>query len=478
MLKTKAIIFFSVLMITGLLAVFISSCKKKSDYGRIVFTQVPGKSEDFNYVTGYLWRIIPHAQILSIDPDDPEGSIELLTNEFCSACSPEISYDGRSMLFAAQKNQDDPWQIWEMNLKNLKTRQITASGENCTDPAYLPDNRLLYSKLVLNDSLRAGYSLYTCNPDGSDERRITFNPGTYFASSVLKDGRILSISRQIYPEHGKEIFMVLRPDGTKAQMFYKSSEGKILFSRPRETNDGEIVFVESESRNKEGSSVVSVRYNSPLHSMNDLSSEIKGCFYSAFPMRSGMLLVSWRISNTDRYALYEYNPGSRFPGKVIYTNPDYDVYDAVIIEEHNRPRKLPSEVDMGVKTGLLMCQDINFSGLQSSGNASYLPLAERIEILGINDSLGVVKVEDDGSFYLKVMADRPFRIQTVDKNGHILKGPCDWIWLRPNERRGCTGCHEDPEMVPCNRIPLSVKKSPVIIPVQGTMVKEKGVELE
>src|SRR4030042_900252 len=161
--RIRAIIFFSVLMTMGFPVIFFLSCSKNSLNGRIVFTLVPGKLQDLNFVTGDFWRFIPRAQILYIDPDNPDQSAEVLTKEFFSACSPEISYDGRFMLFSAQKKQNDSWQIWEMNLKNLKTRQIITSGENSVDPVYLPDNRFLFSKLVLNDSLKAGHSLYTCN---------------------------------------------------------------------------------------------------------------------------------------------------------------------------------------------------------------------------------------------------------------------------------------------------------------------------
>jgi hypothetical protein len=52
------------------------------------------------------------------------------------------------------------------------------------------------------------------------------------------------------------------------------------------------------------------------------------------------------------------------------------------------------------------------------------------------------------------------------------------MWLRPNERRGCVGCHEDPELVPANRVPLAVKKNPVGVPVHAEKIKEKAVELE
>jgi hypothetical protein len=98
--------------------------------------------------------------------------------------------------------------------------------------------------------------------------------------------------------------------------------------------------------------------------------------------------------------------------------------------------------------------------------------------VGIDSTLGYVDVAADGSFYLKVMADKPFQIQKVDKDGHVLNSSCGWIWLRPNERRGCIGCHEDPENVPDNRVPLAVKKSPVIIPMHINKVVEKKVSLE
>ncbi|MBI5008516.1 MAG: hypothetical protein HZB98_02460, partial [Bacteroidia bacterium] len=102
----------------------------------------------------------------------------------------------------------------------------------------------------------------------------------------------------------------------------------------------------------------------------------------------------------------------------------------------------------------------------------------RIEIMGVDSSLGVVKVEDDGSVYLKVAADMPFRIRTLDSKGSVVNGPGGWYYLRPNERRGCIGCHEDREMVPANRYAVAVSKNPVSVPVHYEGIKEKEVELE
>lgn len=446
--------------------------------GMIICTQVAGKSLDVNYITGDSWKYLPDARIVALDPDKPGGSLKVLTEGYYSARSPEISYDGKYLLFAGQQKQNDPWQIWEMNLADLKTRQVTTSLENSTDPAYLPGGRLVFSKGSVNDTLKAGHSLYTCNLDGSDIKRITFNPHTYFGSTVLKDGRVLTISRQLYPDHRDPVLMILRPDGTKAELFYKGTEGSALFSREWETSNGKIVFIESDKGSMQGGKVISINYNRPLHTRVNLTSGIKGDFHTVFPLTSGRLLVSYRPSEADRYALYEFDQGNKVLGKAIYNNPDYDVLEAVVVEKHERPKKLPSELDMGVKSGLLLCQDINVLDPQSAGIASRFPKASKIEVMGIDSSLGVIQVEKDGSFYLKVIADKPFQIRTFDENGRVLYRPCGWIWIRPNERRGCVGCHEDHEQVPENRVPLAVKNLPIGVPVHIIKVKEKKVSLE
>lgn len=441
----------------------------------IIFTRTAIKSNNLNFDKFDSWRYISQTQIVELNPDKPEGSLKVLTSDYYSARSPEISYDGNYLLFAAQQKQNDLWQIWEMDLNDLKSRQVTTSKENCTDPAYLPLGRIVFSKYSANDTLRAGHSLYTCNTDGSNIKRITFNPHTYLASKVLSDGRVLTIGRQVFPEQGVPMYMVLRPDGTKSELFYKGDEGSNLNSPALEANNGKIVFIETYKNNPEAGNLISINYNRPLHSRVNLSSEIKGDFHYVFPQHSGRLLVSYRKSESDRYALYEFDPEKKALGKLIYSNNDFDVTELVVTGKHERPKKLPSEVDMGVKTGLLLCQDINVLDMKPSATFSK---SSRIRIMGIDSTLGSVDVAEDGSFYLKVMADKPFQIQTIDKDGNVSRSSCGWIWLRPNERRGCVGCHEDPEIVPANRVPLSVKKSPVIIPMHINKVVEKKVSLE
>jgi hypothetical protein len=440
--------------------------------GMIVFTIDKSNNTDQDSI-----RILSQAKIAAINPEKPGRAIITLTDDFYSAMSPAVSYDGKYLLFAAKHKQNDPWQLFEMNLNNRKIRKILTLAENCIDPAWLPSGRIAFTMIDIKSTNKSGQALYTCDADGSDLKRITFNPHSYSHLTVLKDGRILTVSRQLYPEKGDAQFMALRPDGTKAELFYKGLKGSSLLSKAYETESGKLVFIVSQGNSAEAG-IVSISYNRPLHTRVNITEGMRGNFGSVFPLTSGKLLVSWRKDESERYGLFVFDPDKKTIGKAIFSSKEFNVSDAVVIGKRERPRKLPSEVDLGVKTGLLLCQDVNVLDPKSEEFSSVLGKASSIEIMGADSSLGIVPVAKDGSFYLKIIADQPFRIRVLDEKGIVLRNSCSWIWLRPNERRGCIGCHENHEQVPENKVPLAVKKAPANIPVHISKVKEKMVELE
>jgi hypothetical protein len=473
----RAIIMLKTISV-GIAYLFLFSCGGRSvKSGMMVATEAPGNIKDQDYINGVSWRYLTGSRIIAFNPDKPE-SFKVLTKGFYSACFPEISFDGRFMLFTAQQKADDPWQIWEMELDNLNSRKIRSFSENCADPAYLPGGRLVFSKLTVNDTVRNANCLFTCNLDGSGLTQITFSPQTNFATSVLKDGRLLTLSRSLMPETGTPMLTVMRPDGTKANLFYEAGKNSSLFSKAKETGDGKIVFIETDKGNKQRKNVISISYNRPLHTRINISSGIDGEFYYVMPLNPDKYLVSFRRSDSENFALYVFDPNKKSLGQTIFSDSQYSILDVAEVKEYERPKKLPSEVDMQVKTGLLLCQNINVINPSLPVDPGHLSKAVKIEVLGVDTTYGIVQVEEDGSFSLKVMADTPFRIRTIDENGNVINGPCSWLWLRPNERRGCVGCHEDPELVPENRVSIAVTKAPVIIPVHITAIKEKIVELE
>jgi hypothetical protein len=444
---------------------------------KLVLTEAPGNIVSPDYLSGVSWRYLPGARISEFTLNKP-GSMKILTKDFYSACFPDISYDGKFMVFAGQKKEGDTWDIWEMDLAKGKYHKITSSKDNCTDPAYLPGGRLVFSKQTVNDTVRNSHCLFTCNLDGTGLQQITFSPQSFFASAVLKDGRIICVGTRTFPENGEPVLMVMRPDGTKADMFYRDTDGhgKII-SSISETIDGKLLFAESDRNNNGYGRLISISYARPLYSRTDLSPAKSGDFLYVCPIDNSFL-ASFRNTGSERFSLYEFDKDGGSPAKEILTNPDYNIIDFAVAEPYQRPKKLPSEVDPLVKTGLILCQDANFRESLTMVNNYAGPKADRIEVLGVDTTYGIIKVEDDGSFYLKVMADKPFMIRTLDENGNQVGDHCSWLWLRPNERRGCVGCHEDPEFVPDNRVSFAIKKDPVIVPVHINEIIEKQVELE
>ncbi|UCG27355.1 MAG: hypothetical protein JSV24_10305 [Bacteroidales bacterium] len=472
----KAIILAGTAIGFCLSGIYLTSCSKGGIEGMIIFTRAPAdyhESDKESVIHHY-----PGSQIVAIDPDKPEQSEIILTAGFYSACSPEISYDAEKMLFAAQQNEDDTWQVWEMDFGKGTSKKITGFEESCTGPAYLPGGRLVFTRQIPDAVTESGYALYTMNLDGSNLSRITFQPHSDYPAGILRDGRILMLTRQLYPDIGSWMYMAIRPNGTKAELFHKGTGKSILNTRAYETMDGYVYFIRWEEGNEYKGDLVSVNQNRPLFTLVNHTSEITGSFYSAFPLPSGDMFVSYRPVNKPAAGLYRFSVNERSLGESIVEYPDYHIVEPVLVEAYTRPRNLPDEVDKMQSTGQLLCQDINVTSMPLDTTVSYTTRATRLEILGIDKSLGIVPVEEDGSFYLKVIADTPFRIQTLDDNGRVLNGPSGWLWLRPFERRGCVGCHADPELVPENFVPLAVKKQPVSIPVEGTQEPELSPAVE
>ncbi len=48
----------------------------------------------------------------------------------------------------------------------------------------------------------------------------------------------------------------------------------------------------------------------------------------------------------------------------------------------------------------------------------------------------------DGSFFVKVPADRLLHLQILDSDRRVVGNQLFWMYARPGETRSCVGCHE------------------------------------
>ena len=77
---------------------------------------------------------------------------------------------------------------------------------------------------------------------------------------------------------------------------------------------------------------------------------------------------------------------------------------------------------------------------------------------GTERNLGEAPVEADGSFFVQVPANWPVRFVLLDAKGQTIREERGWVWTRPGEERGCTGCHGDKAVAPDNRWPQTLRR--------------------
>jgi hypothetical protein len=438
--------------------------------GVVVFTQVPvDAAEDGG--NGATQRYPAESRIVSFNPLEPERGVRVLTEDFHSARAPALSPDGTRMVFSGQRREGGPWQIWEIELGRGRPRLLTPD-EGSTDPAYLADGSIVFSAPA-DPTTGPIHALFTVGAEGADATRVTFHPGHDFAPTVLRDGRLLYVTQESTPSP-VSLRLTMRSDGTAAELFYESRDGGPQSGRAWETTDGRVVFVESAGSEAPGGRLVAVSERRPLHSRVELSSGIAGAFHSVVPLSSDELLVSYRPAGGDRYRLYAFEPITGRLEPILDPDPGYDAIEPVVAVARPAPKRFESVVDLQRDTGELYCLDADHSDLPLDRIPGSSASSASVRIRSATGTLGEVPLEEDGSFYIEIPADTPLQLETLDAEGRVVRGPSDWIWVRPNERRGCIGCHEDREMAPENRVPLAVEKPPVALPAVISQVAGSG----
>lgn len=431
-------------VVVGISGVSAWSCNRNSFEGKIVAVELAGEA-----------YVYDGARLIAIDPENTGNPARVLTGDFASACAPNVDHEGRTLIFQAKQSNTDPWQIWAMDLRSKKASRVTHLDESCTDPVSLPDGTVIFSRESAVEGLKV-QDLWRCQKDGSGLARLTFDPSVNLHSTVLKEGRVLYTRSVQYPDPRLPAMMVMRPDGTKSEIYFNGCCEVYPASGGTESEEGYIYFIGS------GGELARVLHKRPLHTFEDLSAGLSGQFSAVVPDGSACL-VSYRPSQDVVFGLYRFHPESRETPSLLYQGVKHLTDPVLIAAMSERPRILPSNVNPDNPTGLLMSQDINHSQEPVHAGITGDTVADRIRVSTLDRELGIVEAKADGSFYLKLDSDIPIRIETLNSQGETVRGPSDWFYLRPNERRGCVGCHADPELAPENIQPYAVKEDPVVL---------------
>jgi hypothetical protein len=420
----------------------------------------------------------------------PDGSLQVLSADFYSARDPDVSFDGKRILFSGKKRNADHWQIYEMESDGSGARQVIDAPMDARQPIYQSTVYEITSDEPWHHISFVGSSgdlvpnLYSARLDGANIRRITYNPYGGLDPFAMPDGRILFAGRQsrrLEPGHSDRVALfATNLDGTDYAIF-AGDEGARLKRMPCVTSNRLAVFVESEESTPDGAgrlAAVTLRRN--LHSYRALTRPSDGLYHSPAPLPDGELLVSRRPGDgSGTYAVYRFDPVSGRTA-LIHDDPRRHDIQAQSLSPRPEPDGRASVVNDQESTGILYGLDVYTSDLGKSREKPTRELdwmppgsVKRLRVLeglpGRNTAssdpppllrvraLGEADVERDGSFNIRVPANTPIQLQLLDEDG-LARRTCDWIWVRNKESRGCIGCHEDAELTPENRLVEAVTK--------------------
>jgi len=141
---------------------------------------------------------------------------------------PNVSYDGKAILFAMRANDtNDDYHLYVIDLATRRVRQITFGlGASDIEPCWLPNGDIVFvsSRCIQNTDCWRQYvsNLYTCDSEGRYMRRLGYDQVHTNYPQTLEDGRVI-YTRWEYNDRGQifpQPLMVMNFDGTAQAEFY------------------------------------------------------------------------------------------------------------------------------------------------------------------------------------------------------------------------------------------------------------------
>ena len=405
------------------------------------------------------------AQLLLIH----HGKAESLVRDFAATADANVSFDGKSVLFAGKRALGDPWQIWELTLTDGAVRKLIAGVADAIRPLYLPSGQFVYALRT-----PAGFQLTRAGKAAesalapiaanaaSTLLQLSYFPASAIPADVLADGRILfEADFPLGSGSTPELYLVYS-DGSGVES-YRCDHGRARWGG-RQLPSGDVVFTHGASL---------ARFSSPMAREVSVIAPHGDYAGAIAETAQGEWLVSVRSAASAHYALKllrsALQGSSAAAMQTVLALSGEDLVEPVLIAPRARPHHHPTALHPWSYANLLALD----SRLSREGNLQTAPASVRLETL---DSQGRVvanstaPVEADGSFFVQTPADKPIRFALLDTKGAVVRQEHGWFWIRSGEQRICTGCHTGPERGSENQVPAVLLRTTVPIDLTGAKV--------
>ncbi|MCK5801567.1 MAG: hypothetical protein KAI66_01985, partial [Lentisphaeria bacterium] len=405
---------------------------------------------------------------------------------------PEMSFDGRRVLFSMRRDKDDDYHIYEIGSDGSELRQLTRlSGISDIDPLYLPDGGIVFSSTrepkycMCNRHIMC--NLFRMDGDGVNIRQI--GKSTLFEghSSLLSDGRILYdrweyVDRNFGDAQG---LWTVNPDGTNHAVYWgnnTASPGGVLEGR-QIPGTQQIVCTLGSCHDRpwgaigiidravgiDGPKPILRTWPATAHKLAgtgnyDQFKRVSPKYEDPYPLSEKYFLCARTVGDGDRTAIFLVDV---FGNDLLVHESDTGCFDPMPLAPRAKPPIIPARRNYRNQDGFLYVADVHegthMAGVKR-GSAAFLRVIESPEKRYWSSAswggqgvhcpamnwhsfenkriLGTVPVAADGSAYVQVPADRFVFFQLLDKRGMMIQSMRSGTMVQSGETTGCIGCHE------------------------------------
>lgn len=408
---------------------------------------------------------------------------------------PAVGYDGRTILFAWRKGDARQFHLYTIQADGTGLKQLTFGDYDDFEPSWLPDGGIAFASTRCRRWVQCWLTqvavVHRMNADGSGIEPLSANLEHDNTPWPLADGRIL-YTRWEYVDRSQVDYhhlWTMNPDGTGEMAYFGNMHpgGVYIDAKPVPGTD-EVLMVHSPGHGaqehagqialvhvKNGpddlgsmTHLTSAGYRDPYAVNKDLFLAARGDTLVMLD-REGNEVALHRIEGgPDHKQLHEPRPLlPRAREHVIpaRANPE-EVTGRVVLANAYEGRNMTG-VERGDIRKLLVVEalpkPINYTGGMDPISYGGTFTLERI--------LGTVPVEDDGSAYAQVPANRALFFVAQDEAGMSVKRMQSFFSVMPGETLSCVGCHEQRSMSGQNPMAqnlMAVGREPSVIePIRG-----------
>jgi len=474
---------------------FVTRHQYKQDHHNTATLFQTGEINRGSYEPGGPMKIIDFSRngaVVDVLNPGPDGLLR----------DPEISFDGKQIVFSMRRNEEDNFHIYTVNTDGSNLRQLThAPNIADIDPLFLPGGGFIFSSTrepkycMCNRHIMC--NLFRMEADGANIEQIGRSTLFEGHASLLPDGRLL-YDRWEYVDRNfgdAQALWTVYPDGTGHAIYYgnnTASPGGVIDARVIPGSQHVIAVLTGCHDRPWGALGIIDRQKGvdgphpvlrtwPASFREKITTEGSDIWDSTmklpikyedpYPLSRTLFLVSRTSGKEEKTGLYLLDS---FGNEVLlHEEPELGCYDPMPCAPRTMPPTPPDRVDYTKTTGVFYLQNV-YEGTHMQnvqpGEITHLRIVESPEkrgwtphgwvgqgaqAPGMNWSsfenkrvLGTVPVEDDGSACFEVPADRFIYFQALDEDGRMVQTMRSGTIIRPGEVQSCTGCHEDRLMGP------------------------------